>query len=367
METITKAEPVVFLAGRRALQRIRDNGLVPNDVQIVAGAAGGPKWLILGHLDRLLFGHWFRGRRQPLFLLGSSIGSWRLAADSCADPVAAIDRMEAAYIHQVYAREPTPLEISAQSLAIIDQTLGSTGAQEVLCHQVNRLNLVAVQSRHLLAKERRLPLALGLAAAVTANLLSRSLLRWFFRQTLFTDPRSRPPFAGLGRASTPGPRLTSDNLKPALLASGSIPYVMAGVGQIPQAPKGVYRDGGAVDYHLDVPFGLNGSGIVLYPHFSQRIIPGWFDKHLGWRRPSDENMADVLVVAPSDAFVSGLPNGKITDRRDFSVYAGNDPGRFAYWQQVADAGRCLADDFIEAVDSGRVRRRVRPLPCGRFP
>ena len=355
-----KTEALVFLAGRRALERIRTNGLVSEDVQIVAGAAGGPKWLILGHLDRLLFGHWFRDRTQPLFLLGSSIGSWRLAADSCADPVAAIDRMEAAYIHQVYQRKPTPQEVSAQSLEIIDQALGSSGAREILHHRVNRLNLAAVRSRHLLACGHRLPLALGLATAITANLLSRSLLTWFFRQTLFSDPRSRPPFAYLGQPSIGTACLTPDNLKMALLASGAIPYIMAGVGHIPDAPKGLYRDGGAVDYHLDVPFGLSGAGIVLYPHFSQRIIPGWFDKHLYWRQPSEENMADVLVVAPSEAFVAQLPNGKITDRSDFYTYAGDDQARFACWQQVADAGRLLAEDFIEAVESGRIRHRVKP-------
>ena len=352
---------LVFLAGRRALERIRDNGLAPDDVQVVAGAAGGPKWLILGHLDRLLFGSWFRDRRQPLYLLGSSIGSWRFAADSCTDPVAAIDRMEDAYIYQVYASRPSPHEISAQSRAIIDHALGPAGPGEILRHGANRLNLVAVHSRHLLARERRLPLALGLAAAVTANLLNRSLLKWFFRQTLFSDPRSRPPFASLGHPPNAHAQLTPDNLKHALLASGSIPYIMSGVRNIPHAAEGVYRDGGARDYHLDVPFGLNGSGIVLYPHFSQRVIPGWFDKHLAWRRPSDENMADVLLIAPSDDFVTRLPNGKITDRSDFYAYAEDDAGRFDCWQRVADAGRLLAEDFIEAVESGDIRRRVAPL------
>jgi hypothetical protein len=195
--------------------------------------------------------------------------------------------------------------------------------------------------------------------------VSRSLLQWFFRQALYSDLRSRPPFACIGEA--PGIRagLVPDNLKQALLASGSIPCIMSGVRNIPHAPEGVYRDGGAVDYHLDVPFGLSGAGIVLFPHFSQRIIPGWFDKRLAWRRPSDENMADVLVIAPSNDFVARLPNGKITDRSDFYAYAGDDKGRFACWQKVADAGRILADDFIETVESGRIRRRVAPLTGGR--
>ncbi|BBO66242.1 hypothetical protein DSCA_01720 [Desulfosarcina alkanivorans] len=137
-------ERLVFLAGRRALESIRSQGLSPDHVKVVAGAAGGPKWLILGHLDRVLFGIWFRERREPLHLLGSSIGSWRFAADSCADPVAAIDRMEAAYIHQAYDKQPAPREISEKSRAIIAQTLGSEGPVDVLDHPVSR----SVRRRH---------------------------------------------------------------------------------------------------------------------------------------------------------------------------------------------------------------------------
>lgn len=352
---------LVFLAGVRALAAIRAQGLRPDDIKVVAGAAGGPKWLILGHLDRMLFGSWFHGRRVKLYLLGSSIGSWRFAADSCADPVGAIDRMQDAYIHQVYNRKPTPREISEKSRSIIEYALGLNGPGEILSHAVNRLSLVAVRSRHLLASEQRLPLALGLAAAVTANFPKRPWLRWFFRQTLFSDPRNPPPFSVIGRKPNARCNMTPGNLKPALLASGSIPYLMQGVRHIPNAPRGVYRDGGAVDYHLDVPFGLKGSGIVLFPHFSPRIIPGWFDKHLPWRQPSAGNMADVLLIAPSERFVSGLPNGKITDRSDFFSYAGDDRGRFDCWQHVAEAGKILADEFIDTVESGRIRRCVKPL------
>jgi hypothetical protein len=165
----------------------------------------------------------------------------------------------------------------------------------------------------------------------------------------------------MGQWPGAGSSLTPDNLNLALLASGSIPYVMEGVRDIAGAPPGVYRDGGAADYHLDIPYGLNGKGIVLYPHFSRRIIPGWFDKHLFWRRPSAGNMADVLVVAPSENFVSRLPDGKITDRKDFYRYAGDNQARFACWRQVADAGKLLAEDFMDAVASGDICNRVKPL------
>ena len=357
----TLKEKLIFLAGERALERVRDGGLQPEDVKIVAGAAGGPKWLILAQLDRLLFGEWFQGRHEPLFLIGSSIGSWRFAAASRRDPIAALDHFESAYIHQAYTTKPSPAEVSRKSQDIMDTFLGDNGPDEVLTHPYHRLNLVAVKSRNLLNFDHSLPLALGLVAAIGGNLISRKLLRLFFSQTLFGDSRTQPPFNSIANGSNSRVALNRANFKRALLASGSIPYVMAGVRNIPGAPPGTYRDGGALDYHLDVPFGLDGKGVVLFPHYTERIIPGWLDKKLFWRKPSQDNMADVLLVAPRPEFVANLPLGKISDRTDFYYFAGDDQGRFKYWKTVAAAGKGLAEEFSEAIDSGSIRKKLRPF------
>ena len=98
---------LVFYAGRKAFEIIRDEGLGPDRISVVAGAAGGPKWLVLRHLDRVLFTDWFQGRKQPLFLIGSSIGAWRFAGQCTADPKAALSDFESAYIHQAYAGKPS--------------------------------------------------------------------------------------------------------------------------------------------------------------------------------------------------------------------------------------------------------------------
>ncbi len=37
----------IVKAGSQALEIIRDEGLRPERVRVVAGAAGGPKWLVL--------------------------------------------------------------------------------------------------------------------------------------------------------------------------------------------------------------------------------------------------------------------------------------------------------------------------------
>jgi len=72
-------------------------------------------------------------------------------------------------------------------------------------------------------------------------------------------------------------------------------------------------------------------------------------------------MANVLMICPSKSFLSALPYGKIPNRNDFHRFAGKDKTRVAYWQQAADAGKRLADAFMGAVLSGRIKELVRPM------
>jgi hypothetical protein len=156
--------------------------------------------------------------------------------------------------------------------------------------------------------------------------------------------------------------LTKENFRAALLASGSIPLVMSGVKDISGAFPGTYRDGGVLDYHLDIDFLNGGKGLVLYPHYEDRIIPGWFDKKLRHRGPSAKNMERVLMISPSSAFVEKLPNGKIPDRDDFFLFRGRDRERFSYWLSVVRESKRLGDAFWDAVESGRIRQLVKPMP-----
>ncbi|HEX5633682.1 MAG TPA: patatin-like phospholipase family protein, partial [Gemmatimonadales bacterium] len=81
----------------------------PADVDVVPGASGGAKWLVLAGLDRFLFGDFLQApRERPLHLIGSSIGSWRMACLAQRDPRAALDRAHAAYLEQRYPRRPAP-------------------------------------------------------------------------------------------------------------------------------------------------------------------------------------------------------------------------------------------------------------------
>src|SRR5688572_31793027 len=93
-------------AGPRAYSHIQTHGLRPRDVGVVPGAAGGPKGLILGPLDRFIFGDWLARTSQPVHLVGASIGAWRMATACLAGPVAAFERLERDYIAQDYELLP---------------------------------------------------------------------------------------------------------------------------------------------------------------------------------------------------------------------------------------------------------------------
>ena len=88
-----------ILAGPHALRHIRQNGLQAGDVSVIPGAAGGPKGLILGALDRHIFGDWLNHSDQTVDLVGASIGAWRLASACLDTPVQALHRLEHDYIH----------------------------------------------------------------------------------------------------------------------------------------------------------------------------------------------------------------------------------------------------------------------------
>lgn len=349
-----------FRAGKTALGMIREGGLSPGMVKVVGAAAGGPKWLVMGHLDRAMFGSWFAERQTPLFLVGSSSGAWRLAAACMADPAAAVERFEDAYIHQYYLRPPTPETISREGRRILQHLLGSKGPQEILNHPFLRLNLMCVRCRGLAAIENFSAQALGFLIAAAINLFSRKGLKLFFERALFYDPRDQAPFFAMNEFPIQRIPLCVENIKTALTASGSIPMLMNGVHDIRGASRGVYRDGALIDYHMDLPY-LETEGLYLLPHYAQRIVPGWLDKHLAWRGPSSAHLDRMLLVTPAPDFLEKLPLGKIPDRSDFEIFKGRDHERLAYWYKAVDLSRALADDFMEAVLSGSIRRRVEPM------
>lgn len=352
---------LIFLAGKQAYKTIRNSGLHPEKVKAVYGAAGGPKWLLLNRLDRALFLDWFKERKSPLFLLGSSIGAWRFSAMSCKGPLTAQKVFEENYLNQRFSNFPSPKEITDESRRIINTFLEEPQLQEILEHPYLRPSFISVRCKGLTALEGKLSLGLGLFYAYLGNLINRRYLNQQFERTLFFHPKSNPQIPFNEDFKVNKVELTTQNYRQALLATGSIPLVMEGVKEIPGAPAGTYRDGGIIDYHLDLPFKTKEDEIVLFPHFSNRVIPGWLDKKLEHRKPSAENMQNVLLVAPSNSYLATLPNGKIPDRNDFKSYKGRDQERIRDWKTAVERGEILAEEFMEVVTTGRIKDLVLPM------
>src|SRR5471030_321673 len=110
---------------------------------------------------------------------------------------------------------------------------------------------------------------------------------------------------------------------------------------------------------MNLPY--SGDDVVLYPHFTDKVIPGWFDKTLPWRRGCSLRLQDVLLLAPSKDYLARLPYGKLPDRNDFKRFMGDAPSRQKYWRAAMDESRRMGDEFLELAASGRLGERLLTL------
>jgi len=376
-------------AGPKALAAIAQNGLQPGDVCTIPAAAGGPKGLILGALDRFIFGDWLAQSTQPVDLVGASIGAWRMATACLERPVQALERLEHDYIHQHYELAPGQKRPTA---AFVSELFGQNlrafyGARvpEVLNHPRYRLHLITSRGRHLLRAEHRWGTPLGYLGAFLTNTVHRRAMGAWLERVVFSSPL----VGGTDAVCAPLPFATTDyrtrqvslnaaNFHQALQASCSIPFVLSAVQQIPGAPPGAYWDGGITDYHLHLDYpgsvasaiamesgaayaGSTGAGgikgIVLYPHFQKSVVPGWLDKSLKWRHHATHHLDSMLLLAPNPQWVKTLPHGKLPDRTDFTRYGNDLAGRVKAWNTATRASVQLADEFsawLERPDPGQV-------------
>jgi hypothetical protein len=355
---VTGTTALSFKAGPAAFRDIRQQGFAPERVGTIAGASGGAKWLVLSQIDRVIADYLLPRLSGPVHLIGSSIGTWRFSCYGQHSPLAAIDRFEEAYLSQSYSEKPDVEEITAKGREILDVVLGDSGADEIVTHPTLRLSVLTVRSRFLTATEIRPLLGAGLIMAMTANVVSRRALGAFFARGLFFDARDVPPVYDAPGFPLHRIELTRDNLFDAVTASGSIPLVLSGVRDIAGAPAGIYRDGGIIDYHLDLPTSA-GDRITLFPHFFDWMKPGWFDKRLSWRSLDPRNTDRTVVICPSPEFVESLPMRKVPDRTDFVTM---EPGqREAVWRKVVAECRVLAEELHEVLEKDQLAARLTPL------
>ncbi len=390
-----------LFAGPKAMQAIAANGLQPSDICTIPAAAGGPKGLLLGAMDRFLFGEWLPKSTQTVDLVGASIGAWRMATACLTGPVNAFARLEHDYIYQHYELAPGQKRPTAE---FVSETFGANlrafyggRMHEVLNHPRYRLHIITSRGRHILGREHGLRTPVGYLGAFLTNAVHRKSMGAWLERVVFSsanvqsaDMQQRQqhpsqcaalPF-GTADYRTHQALLSQANFNDVLQASCSIPFVLKAVHNIPGAPAGAYWDGGITDYHLHLNypgagFGPHGAikkeaacamttgatgrnGIVLYPHFQKSVVPGWLDKHLAWRHRATHHLDTMLLLAPNPEWVKTLPNGKLPDRTDFTHYGNDLAGRVKAWSTACSASEQLVDEFAQWLEKPDPER-IQPL------
>ena len=339
-------------AGERARRHIAQQGLVPTDIACIPAAAGGPKGLVLLPLDRLLFAEWLPSAGRLEFV-GASIGAWRMAALAQADPLAAVDRLQHAYVHeQNYRESPTPKQVAAVCRGLARSVLANEGLH---IRAGAALSILTARAQGELQSRGRA----AFARVALANAAGRRHLASHLRRVVFAAGEASQfstPFDAFGLERI---ALSTANAEDALLASGSIPLVCDPVSDIAGAPPGDYWDGGLIDYHLLLPY-AEFERLVLYPHFVPWVTPGWLDKYLPWRaRPRGHDwLSNVLLIAPSRAMLDRLPNRKLPDRNDFYRYGTDHAARIQVWERAIAEAQRFADAamaWLQSPDPSIVR------------
>lgn len=351
--------PLTILAGRTAYRTLADKGWDPALFDTLVGASGGAKLLGLGHLDRFLFTDYLQRTDHPISLYGSSIGSWRHAALASADPGRTLAELQYRYLNQSWAdddrRGPTAI-VDELCEWVMDGVLVEGNPESICEHPRFTSHIVTARGRGLNGARFKPVMGLGMGLSGAANALHRPWLSFGFQRVVFSSGETGGfTFRDFDTRHVP---LSPDNVRDALLASGSIPLLMSGRRDVASAPPGHYWDGGIVDYHFDFA-NISTEGLVLYPHFTDHVIKGWFDKPWPWRRNNAALLDRVVIVAPSSDYVSALPHGKIPDRRDFPKMSQQE--RISFWQTCLDASEQLEAAFADVVDGENPLHHVTEL------
>ncbi len=349
---------IEIYAGKTALKTLQEDGFKQELFTSFLGASGGPKWFTLFGLDKYLFGEFFNNRTTPLNIIGSSAGAFRAACFAQNDPVAAIERLAKTYAETVYSKNAKPAEITEKARELLDivftgNGVAENGLTEIIDNPIFKAHFIVAKAQGLSAHENKLLQGAGLISGYLRNRINRKLLSSQYHRYIYQPTNSSLVINDPFGFNTHQVAFTKQNVSDALLASGSIPLVMQGIKNIAGSPKGMYRDGGIIDYHFD--FKIKGEGLTLYPHFNAKPKAGWFDKNLS-RKVSADNYDNVVMICPSPEWIASLPYKKIPDRTDFTTM--DDDIRIKYWREVFVETEKLAvalDEFIHGKSKIKIK------------
>ncbi len=342
-------------AGQKIYQIIKDGGFNFDSVSTYFGPAVGPRWLVASGFDLTLLRGCFLGRSKPVQLVGSSAGAFRFAAWLQPEAIKSYRTLMDAYINVCFTRNDTPATALDKITQIINEYLEDDALSFALNNKRYRLSVITSRARGLVAFQNTGLQRIGLAACFMLNFFSRNNIHKFAERIVFYNASKPPAFCLKSQFQGQYVHLNETNFKYAVLASGAIPLVIEGVRDIYDAPRGIYRDGGLIDYHLSHQFAVKENDIVLFFHHQERIIPGWLDKNIKRRAPEPHTLNNVLMIFPSSRFVESLPGGKVPDRTDFVTFIDDPETRIKKWRNAVHLSAPLGEDFLELVESGKIR------------
>lgn len=348
-------------AGKKIYQIIKDGGFHFDSVSTYFGPAVGPRWLIASGFDLTLLKEGLLGCQKPAQLVGSSAGAFRFAAWIQPEAIQSYQKLMDAYINIEYTKRDTPASSLQKTTHIINAYLEDDALSFALANKKYRLVIITARARGLVASENYWLQKAGLLTCLIFNYFSRNNIHKFAERIVFYNASKPPAFCLQQSFRGDYVQLNEVNFKYAVLASGAIPLVINGVRDIYGAPRGVYRDGGLIDYHLTHQYAAREDEIVLFFHHQERIIPGWLDKQIKSRDPEPHALDNVLMVFPSQRFVESLPGGKVPDRTDLVTLIHDQATRIKNWHRAVELSAPLGEDFLELVESGKIRDVVEQL------
>jgi len=335
-------------AGPIAMEHIKRNGLTPEMINVIPAAAGGPKWIVLYAFDKYLMKNWFADQKTKLHLVGASAGAWRMMCYATSNPIDTLQRFLNSYVEQSYPEWPTPEQVSSKMKEILQFSLADGGISDILQATNRHLHIITSGTNFKIREGSNYKLQFG--KIVLKNLVSRNWLKNDLQRVVFTNKKDSSTIFQLNDSiNTRFESITKDTIMPALQATGTIPMLMNPVTEIAY-PNTLLWDGALVDYHIALSY--NTENLVLYPHFSDRIIPGWFDKFVPWRRPSEQVTDRMIMIHPSKSFIESLPDQKIPDRKDFETYFDQKDTRISNWYEVAKRGEEIVKEFDSLYQNG---------------
>jgi hypothetical protein len=352
---------ICIKAGKRAYEIIQDGGFHFDRVTTYFGPATGPRWLIASGFDLALLKNGLLGRSKAIHLVGSSAGAMRFAAWLQPEPEKSYRTLMESYIGITYKRNDTPATVLESLVNLANAYIEDDALSFALANKKYRLVIITARARNLVASELKWVQRIGIGICFLFNAINRSYIHDFAERVVFYNGPKPPHFCLRPGYRGRYIRLNEINFKYAVMASGAIPLVVAGIKDIYGAPSGVYRDGGLIDYHLTHNYAPTNEDIILFFNHQERIIPGWLDKRLSYRRPQADILDNVVMIYPTDSFIAKLPGGRVPERDDFAIFIDDPATRIKNWRRAVELAQPLGEEFLELVESKKIKDVVEKI------